>query len=352
MKFQSFQRGLFILALAVITGVFIWLIHPYLMAIFWAIVLTLLFYPLRNWYTSLVHDKAVWGTLLTMLTMFAIVFVPLYLLSISVVNEFTGLYSTISTNQTKLIDSVTLLDRYVPLYDTLDTFGITQDDIKDKLARSVGSVGSYLASSLAQFGQQTFRFIVQFFITLYVLFFFLKDGEKILKKLQHLLPLGDKREKRLYDRFASTVRATMKGTLIIGILQGIMGAVLFWLVGIPAAVLWGVIMAILSIVPAVGSFIIWGPTGIILLLSGYTWEGITVLVIGALVISSIDNILRPPLVGRDTQMPDMLILLSTLGGLSAFGISGFVIGPVIAAFFLSLWSMFGEDYAKDLKLFG
>ena len=163
MKFQSFQRGLFILALAIMTGAFIWLIHPYLMAIFWAIVLTLLFYPLRNWYTSLVHGKAVWGTLLTMLTMFAIVFVPLYLLSISIVNEFTGLYSTIATNQTKLINSVTLLDRYLPLYDTLDTFGITQDDIKDKLARSVGSVGSYLASSLAQFGQQTFRFIVQFF---------------------------------------------------------------------------------------------------------------------------------------------------------------------------------------------
>ena len=352
MRFQSFQKALFILMLAVVTAVFLWLIGPYLISIFWAIVLALLFYPLRNWYVHLMQGKVIPGVLLTIFTMFSLVFVPLYLLSISILNEFTIVYSTIKTNQIVLVDSVNFLDNYFPVLDTLDTFGITDADIKEKVANVVGSIGGYIASSAAQFGQQTLQFIVQFFISLYVLFFFLKDGENILKKFQTLLPLGDKRERRLYDRFASTVRATMKGTLIIGILQGIVGAILFWLVGIPAAVLWGAVMAVLSIIPAVGSFIIWAPAGAILILSGQIWQGVVVLLIGALVISSIDNILRPPLVGRDTQMPDMLILLSTLGGISAFGISGFVIGPVIAAFFLSLWNMFGEDYAKDLSLFG
>ncbi len=352
MSFQSFQKSLFLFILVAATAVFIWLINPYIMAIFWATVLALLFYPLRNWYVSLMQGKVVPGVLLTMLTMFALVFVPMYLLSLSILSEFTELYATVKTNQVALVNSVSLLDNYLPIYDTLGTFGITNEDIKLKLASTIGSVGGYIASSIAQFGQQTLKFAIQFFITLYALFFFLKDGENILEKLQKLLPLGDRRERRLYDRFASTVRATMKGTLIIGILQGIIGAILFWLVGIPAAALWGVIMAVLSIIPAIGSFVIWGPAGVVLILSGQIWEGVTVLLIGALVISSIDNILRPPLIGKDTQMPDMLILLSTLGGISAFGISGFVIGPVIAAFFLSLWNMFGEDYAKDLSLFG
>jgi len=352
MKFQSIQRLLFILALAVMTVIFLWLIHPYLMAIFWAIVLTLLFYPLRNWYTRLIGNKPLWGTLLTMLTMCAILFLPLYLLSISLINEFTHIYAAITTHQTKLIDSVTVIDKYLPVFDTLNTFGITNDDIKIKMTQSLGSITSYVAGGLAQLGQQTFGFIVQVFVSLYVLFFFLKDGEILLKKLQHLLPLGDKRERRLYDRFASTVRATMKGTLIIGLLQGAVGAILFWLVGISAAIIWGSVMALLSIIPAVGSFIIWGPAGILFILTGQIWEGVVVLVIGSVVISNLDNVLRPLLVGKDTEMPDVLILLSTLGGLSVFGISGFVIGPVVAAFFLSLWTMFGEDYAKDLKLFG
>ena len=161
-----------------------------------------------------------------------------------------------------------------------------------------------------------------------------------------------KREKRLFRKFASTTRATVKGTFLIALIQGALGGILFFAVGISAPFLWGSIMGVLSVIPAIGPGIIWLPAGIILLVSGSIWQGIFVLVAGGLVISLIDNALRPIFVGKDTEMPDFLILLSTFGGLSVFGITGFIIGPIIAAFFLSMWNMFEEEYKKDLSTRG
>lgn len=144
----------------------------------------------------------------------------------------------------------------------------------------------------------------------------------------------------------------MKGTFIIGIVQGTLGGLLFWAVGIKGAVIWGSLMTVLSIIPAVGSFLVWFPAGVILLFTGHIWQGVVVLVVGTAIISLVDNLLRPPLVGKDTEMPDVLVLLSTLGGLSLFGISGFIIGPIIAAFFLSMWNMFEEEHRKELNEMG
>lgn len=352
MKFQTFQQGLFVSILIGVSLAFIWLIHPYSIALFWGIVLALIFYPLRNWYVSLLQGRIVGGVFLTILTLFAGVFVPLYILTVAMSYEVMGLYSSVVSEEALVIDIVTFTDQYTSITDVLGLVGIEPVDVQQKISSSIASIGKYVAGSFAYIGQQTLHFLVQLFIMLYALFYFLKDGEKLLKILQHLLPLGDKRELRLYDRFASTVRATVKGTFIIGVIQGVLGGILFWLVGIPGALLWGAIMTVLSIIPAVGSGIIWLPAGIILLIIGDVTAGLIVLGVGFGIISLIDNLLRPPLVGKDTEMPDILVLLSTLGGLSAFGLSGFIIGPIIAAFFLSFWRMFGEEYAKDLSLFG
>jgi len=182
----------------------------------------------------------------------------------------------------------------------------------------------------------------------YALFFFVRDGEVLLKKLMHLCPLGDRYEKILYAKFTSTVRATIKGTMTVGLLQGILGYLMFVLAGVKGAAIWGVLMIIMASIPAVGCYFIWLPIAIWEITVGNTTYGIAMILFGTLVIGTIDNLIRPLLVGRDTQMHPLMVLFSTLGGISVFGISGFVIGPVIASLLLAFWEMYDEYYKKDL----
>jgi predicted PurR-regulated permease PerM len=161
-----------------------------------------------------------------------------------------------------------------------------------------------------------------------------------------VLPLGDARERRLFQKFAEVARATIKGTLVIGLVQGVLGGLIFWMLGIEAAALWGVVMAVLSLLPAGGAALVWVPAVIVLIATGQLLEGLILLVFGTLIIGLADNVLRPILVGRDTQMPDYLVLITTLGGIALFQLSGVVIGPIIGALFLTVWEMFGQEYAS------
>jgi predicted PurR-regulated permease PerM len=179
---------------------------------------------------------------------------------------------------------------------------------------------------------------------LYCLFFFVRDGDKLLRSSFYIFELKDEIGDRLYKRFTSTARATLKGTLIIGLIQGTMGGILFWAVGINSAIVWGVIMILAAMIPGIGCAIIWAPAALILLATGHILEGIVVVTVGSLVISSIDNILRPLLVGKDTQMHPLLIFLSTIGGIAVFGVSGFVIGPIITALLATLWEIYEKHY--------
>lgn len=164
----------------------------------------------------------------------------------------------------------------------------------------------------------------------------------------HLSPLGDKYEGLLYERFTSTARATLKSTLILGSIQGALGGILFWITGVEGALIWAIVMAFVAMIPALGSFLVWLPIGLIMLALGNMWQGFTILIVGAILISNIDNLLRPMLVGRDTQMHPLLVLFSTLGGIFLFGISGFVLGPIIMSLFLSVISIYDHYYRNEL----
>ena len=165
----------------------------------------------------------------------------------------------------------------------------------------------------------------------------------VVATLIRVLPLGDARVSQLLAKFSDVAIAMIKGTLVVGIVQGAIGGVLFWTLGIPAPVFWGTVMAMFSVLPAVGPGLVWAPAAIILFGLGEIVKGIVVIIVGVIVIGLVDNVLRPILVGRDTEMPDYLVLLATLGGLSVFGVSGFVIGPVIAAFFLVGGGMLAQE---------
>jgi predicted PurR-regulated permease PerM len=185
-------------------------------------------------------------------------------------------------------------------------------------------------------------FFVEFAVMLYCLFYFLRDGKKLIDTITHYMPVDEQHMNTFISEFLVTSKAALKFTFIIGGIQGLLGGLIFYITGVDRALVWGVLMVGLSIVPAIGNSIIWVPAGIIMLLLGHIWQGIAILLFGFVVISSVDNMLRPILLGQDIQMHSLLIFLSTLGGIAAFGFSGFVLGPVVAAFFLASWKMFLE----------
>ena len=201
-----------------------------------------------------------------------------------------------------------------------------------------------VADRVFNYTQNALSFTAQFFLMLYVLFFFLRDGRKMLNAAINVVPLGNKWERTLIERFASVARATLKGTLIVAVVQGSIGGLMFAILGIEGALFWGVMMTILSLLPVGGSAIVWAPAAAILAWQGLWGKAIALVIVGTLGIGLIDNILSPILVGRDTEMPDFLVQLATLGGIAWFGLSGFVLGPVIAALFLTFWQTAGKEY--------
>ena len=200
-----------------------------------------------------------------------------------------------------------------------------------------------IAGQVLNIGQHTFDFMVGFVIMLYLLFFLLRDGAALSRRIINAIPLDPEHKGELFSKFATVIRATVKGNILIAMAQGALGGMMFGLLGIPGSVLWGVVMAILSLLPAVGASLVWGPVAIYLLATGAMAKGVGVVLFGVFVIGLLDNVLRPVLVGKDTKMPDYLVLLSTLGGLAVFGLNGFVIGPVIAAMFMAVWGIYAPE---------
>src|SRR5688572_3357219 len=317
------------------------------MPVFWAAVLATVFFPLQRRYAAGLGGRRSLAALATMLTIIGLVVVPLFVIGVAMSREAADLHDQITSGAIDLGAPLRFLRRITPLAsDYLGRFGIDIEGLVQRLSTSAVAISQFIASSALGIGQDVLRITALFFLMLYILFFFLRDGTQLVATLIRMLPLGDVRERRLLAKFAEVSLATIKGTLVVGIVQGGIGAVLFWALGIPAPVFWGTLMAMFSVLPAVGPGLVWLPAAVILLGMGQIVKGVILVAAGVLVIGLVDNVLRPILVGRDTQMPDYLVLLATLGGLAVFGVSGFVIGPVIAAFFLVVWEMFAQEYAE------
>ena len=348
MRVQTVQQAFFITLVALVSLAFLALLQDFLQPLFWAAVLAILFRPAYRRVLRAFEGRAALASVTTLLVILLAVILPLFFVGLAVSREAAEFYERIATGEIDLQEQIQMLERAVPpVRAFMDRWGIEVERLRQGVSGAAVRISQFLASQALVIGQNALRFGLLFFLMLYLLFFFLRDGDRLIEAVVRALPLGDERERRLLTRFAEAARATIKGTLVVGLVQGTLGGLLFWVLGIQAAVFWGVIMTLLSLLPAVGSVLVWGPAALILLAFGEVVKGIILLVIGTLIIGLVDNVLRPVLVGRDTQMPDYMVLLSTLGGLTVFGLSGFVIGPVIAALFLSVWEMFEREYGED-----
>lgn len=339
------QKIFFFLLLLGATVFFLWMVREYLFPVFWAIVFALLLYPV---YTKMQRKfNRTLSAAFTMLLALIVVVLPVSWLGTQIAQEAYALYRTLA--ESGMLASFTLPE---PVTNLLGMFGYDTDNIKTDIATWISSASAWIFSEALSISSATFTVIVKTLFMLYLLFFFLRDGEKLGRYVMHRLPLGDAKESALFTRFASTTRAMMKGTIVVALVQGLVGGILFWVAGVPNPILWGAVMAFVSVIPAVGPFLVWLPAGLFLLATGSLVPALIVLIGGGVVISSIDNILRPILVGRDTQMPDALIFISILGGISVFGLTGVIIGPVIAALVLTVWDLFAEEFKKELTAQG
>ena len=345
MKLRLIQNGFFLTLLFLVTVAFLGLVWDFLQPVFWAAVLATTFHPLQRWWERHLRGSSSAAAVASEITIIFIVILPLFGVGLAVANEATQVYERIAAGDLDVQAPIRFIERLLPVAtEYFDEWGLDPDNLRQRLSNAAVAISQRMASEVWAVGQNAARFTLSFSLMLYLLFFFVRDGQSILTRIADAVPLGEKRGQRLFSKFAEVARATLKGTIVVGIVQGSLGGFIFWTLGIEAAVLWGVVMTLLSFLPAVGSAVVWVPVAAVLMLTGSIVKGLILVGFGTLIIGLADNILRPLLVGRDTQMPDYLVLLATIGGLALFGVSGFVIGPVIAALFLTVWDMFGEEF--------
>ena len=317
-----------------------WILLPFYGAILWGFIIALLAAPLHRRLLARMRFQRNQAALLTMLAVLIVVILPFVLITVSIATEATGMYQRMQSGELNPARYLRGVFDALPdgVGSVLDRFGLTNfEKLQARVSALLSQGTQFIATQALNMGQFTFDFVANLFITLYLSFFLIRDGDAVLRVMHYGVPLSDAHKRELWLKFTTVIRATVKGNLLVAALQGALGGVAFWVLGIGAPVLWAVLMAFLSLLPAVGAGLVWVPVAIYLLLQGALWQSLALIAWGVLVIGLVDNLLRPMLVGKDTRMPDYVVLITTLGGMAVMGINGFVVGPTVAAMFMAVW---------------
>ncbi len=343
---SALDRNAFLLLLVVLTVAFAWVVSPFYGAVFWGSVLALLFEPLHRRFLRPLGGRRSLAALVTVAVILVIVVLPLGLIAISLAQEATGLYQRVKSGDVNFGRYFAQILAAMPSWASSLLGRLGLDDLASlqaRIAAALAERGESLAGRVFNVGQDVLDLVIGFGIAMYLLFFLLRDGIGLVARLRAAIPLADGPKALLFERFTTVVRATVKGNVLVAAAQGALGGLAFWFLGIGAPLLWAVVMAFLSLLPAIGAALIWGPVALYLFAIGQVWQGAGLVAYGILVIGLVDNVLRPILVGKDTQLPDYLVLISTIGGMAVIGLNGFVVGPLIAAMFVSAWELMSRE---------
>jgi predicted PurR-regulated permease PerM len=347
----TFRSAFVLLLVLAVSALFIAVAWPFIKPLLLGAMLASLFRPLYNWMTRLVRGRRSLAATLTLLLLFLLVVGPISAFvgvvvsqalnvsdhAIPWVRQHFGPASTFNAHDW-LVLRFPALASYVP----------EQAQIVDSIGKAAKSTGVVLAAGAAELTAGTAAFLIDLFIMLYAMFFFFRDGKKIIEKIFSYTPLSREDELLVLERLTSVTRATIKGTLVIGIIQGALAGFGFWVAGLDGAAFWGTVMTILSVVPGIGAALVWVPAVIYLYITGQPLAATLLLAWCAAVVGTVDNVLRTILVGKDAKMPDLLILVGTLGGLFLFGPIGFIVGPIVCGLFLTVWDIYGNTFKEIL----
>lgn len=340
---HNLQDKAFLLLLILVTlafGAILWQFHG---AVFWGVILAILFAPLHRRLLKKMPGRPTVAALCTLALCLIVVILPMTAITISLVQEASIIYERVRSGQINFGLYFQQIIAAIPAWavDLLDRLHLTSvSELQEKLSSVTVQASQFFATQALSVGQNTLEFVVSFGIMLYLLFFLLRDGNSLASRIGQATPLDEAHKRQLSEKFTTVIRATVKGNIVVAASQGALGGMMFWVLGIQGPVLWGVLMAFLSLLPAVGAGLIWAPVAIYFFATGAVWQGTVLTAFGIGVIGLVDNVLRPILVGKDTKLPDYMVLISTLGGMALFGLTGFVIGPVIAALFIACWDLF------------
>jgi predicted PurR-regulated permease PerM len=336
------NRALLLLLVAVSLALG-WILLPFFGVLLWGSIIALLFAPVYRWLLPRLNRRRTPAALLTLLLVLVIVILPLALVTAALAREAALLYQRLQTGEVNPLLYFQGVFIALPDWMTalLDHFGLADfDTLQRRLVAALAQGSQFLATQALSIGQNTFELVAGLFITLYLAFFLIRDGESVTRAVRQAIPLAPAHQQELQNKFTAVIRATVKGNLLVAAIQGALGGLAFWYLGVSAALLWAVLMAFLSLLPAVGAALVWLPVAIYLFITGAIWQSIALIAWGMLVIGLIDNVLRPLLVGKDTRMPDYVAMITTLGGMAVFGVNGFVVGPTIAAMFIAVWHIY------------
>ncbi len=341
----NFEDGGFAVLVLAVTFAFAWLMTPYFGAILWGLVAAIVFEPIYQRMVVSLGGRKGLAAAHTLLLILAVVIVPALLLGVSLIEEAAGLYRQLQSGGIDIGEIVGKLRSALPPWisrQAADYGLLDAEHLRGVLRTGLSSGLGSVATQALTVGQGALSFLAALGVMLYLTYFLLRDGDRLSSKLRSAMPLQPELRDRLVDKFLRVVRATIKGTVLVAVLQGIVGGLIFWVLGIHAPLLWGLLMGFFSLVPAVGTGIVWVPVAFYLLVTGSIWQGLVLVFCGFFVIGLIDNLLRPILVGKDTKLPDFVVLIATVAGLELFGLSGFIIGPIIAALFIAVWDIVTE----------
>ncbi|RYF16237.1 MAG: AI-2E family transporter [Comamonadaceae bacterium] len=318
------------------------IIWPFFGAVCWAVFIAIVFWPLHQRFLRGSHNHPNMAAAATLTVVLLIVILPMAMVAAAVTQEASVFLERMRSGEIQIGVFFQKFVEALPNWarSMLQRFGISDlGVVQQKLLAALSNSGQVVTSRVMSIGQVTLDFVVAFFVMLYIVFFLFRDGERLTRGIQRSIPLQPLHTERFMRQFATVVRATVKGNIVVALVQGTLGGIAFAVLGVPGAVLWGAVMALFSLLPAVGAVLVWGPLAAWYFFNGQMLQGVGLTIWGAVVIGLVDNVLRPILVGKDTRMPDYLVLVATLGGIVVFGLNGFVIGPVIAAMFLVSWEM-------------
>ena len=347
MNQDAVNKSVLILLLLVISALFLSMIQQFLMAIFLAGVFSALAHPVYQYFEKLYGGRPHWASLTTLVLLVFVVLIPLLVLIGIVVGQAIEVGHTVTPWVKQTVSEhggITKHLESLPFYEQVMPY---QQTIMQKAGQMISAMSKFLVDGLSAATVGTIHFVFMAFVMLYTMFFFLMDGNKLVEKMLYYLPLQSSDENRMLEKFTSVTRAMLKGTFLIGILQGGLAGLAFMVVGINNAVFWAAIMAVLSIIPGIGTALIWLPAALILIANGDVTSGVGLALFCGIVVGALDNVLRPKLVGKDTQMHELMIFFSTLGGIVMFGVVGLFIGPVIASLFVTIWEIYGVAF-KDI----
>ena len=337
------QNRIFMALLAIVSLAFAWVVWPLFGAVFWAICFVIVLDPLSRRLTQALGQRSNLSALFMVLGFLLLIVLPALLILAAVVNEATNLIAAVQSGKIDLHQMFQSTLNALPDWTRAALQRLNLDSLpsaRDSALASVGEWASASAPTMLSFGQNTAGVFVGLGVMLYLMFFLLRDTDALLVRLKSAIPMERNMLDDLLGTFARVVRATVRGNILVAVLQGSLGGLGLWVLGIRAVILWTVLMAVLSLFPVFGAALVWGPVAIYLLANGFVWQGLALIVYGIVVISLVDNIVRPWLVGHETHMPDYVVLISTLGGLATFGLQGFITGPVVAAMFIAVWSTY------------